>query len=148
MRNDCGVCVCVCGVVCGWLCGVVVVSLAQGLRSHSSTPTLPIFHLLQFSICFPSVHPDWGPGICWGAYSRLFLMKHQWSRCDFRYPHHLLWWKAFLLWVPSRAPRILLAWLTVLAYHIASKIICICLRVCVCVYVCVYVCMHVCMCEL
>ncbi len=28
-----------------WLCGVVVVSLAQGLRSQISSPTLEIFHL-------------------------------------------------------------------------------------------------------
>ncbi len=33
----CSVCVCVC------VCGVVVVSLAQGLRSQSSSPTLAIF---------------------------------------------------------------------------------------------------------
>ncbi len=56
MRACMSVCVC-----------VVVVSLAQGLRSQSSSPTLAIFHLVFH---LPSTSPtsppscDWGPGIC------------------------------------------------------------------------------------
>ncbi len=57
----CGGCVVwwLCGVVvvwCGgcvvwwlcvwWMCGVVVVSLTQGIRSQSSSPTQAIFHLI------------------------------------------------------------------------------------------------------
>ena len=41
------VCVCVCVYV--HVCGVVIMSLAQGLRSLSSSPTQAIFHLV-----FPS----------------------------------------------------------------------------------------------
>ncbi len=46
--------------VCVWwlCCGVVVVSLAQGLRSPSSSPTQAIFHLIF--VCLspaPPVHP-------------------------------------------------------------------------------------------
>ncbi len=56
------------------------------------------------------------PGICWGANLRLFLMKQQWSRWDFRCPHHLLC-----------SPGVAL-----------SKRICIlCVCMCVCVCVCV-----------
>ncbi len=76
-----------------WLCGVVVVSLAQGLRSTSSSPTQAIFHLVFH---LPPTSPpscDWVPGICWGANARPFLMKQQWSRWDFGCPHHLLWGK-------------------------------------------------------
>ncbi len=68
------VCVCVC--VCVWVC-VCVVWLCPWLRAH-----------LVISICY-----DWVPGICWGANSRPFLMKQQWSRWDFGCPHHLLWGK-------------------------------------------------------
>ncbi len=53
------VCVCVCVRACvrvWWLCGVVVVSLGQGLRSLSSSPSLAIF-TSNFSICLLPVHP-------------------------------------------------------------------------------------------
>ncbi len=58
----------------------------SGPEILSSSPTLvAIFHLP------PSSPPscDWGPGVCWGANSRPFLMKQQWSRWDLGCPHHL-----------------------------------------------------------
>ena len=81
-----------------WECmsgrGVVVVSLARGLRSQCSSPTQAIFFHLIFHLppTTPTSPPscDWVPGICWGANSRPFLMKQQWSRWDFGCPHHLL----------------------------------------------------------
>ncbi len=101
------VCVCVCVCVCTWwLCGVVVVSLAQGLGSPSSSPTQAIFHLVFH---LPPTSPTSPPS----CNSRPFLMKQQWSSWDFRCPHNWLWGKVFLLWVPSPAPGALLARLTV-----------------------------------
>ncbi len=80
-----------------WLCGVVVVSWAQGPRSWVQAELRQFFHLIfHLPPTSPTGPPscDWVPGICWGANSRPYLMKQQWSRWDFGCSHHLLWGKA------------------------------------------------------
>ncbi len=61
-----GVCMMASTCVCVQ-CGLVVVSLAQGLRSQSSSPSLAIFHLPPTSP--PSC--DWVRGIFWGTNSKV-----------------------------------------------------------------------------
>ena len=79
--------------VCASVCVCVCVCSGSGV---SSSPTQAIFHLIFY---LPPTSPTsyWVPGICWGANSRIFLVKQQWSRRDFRCPHHLPWGKVFLL---------------------------------------------------
>ncbi len=90
--------VCVYVYVCMYACIYVAIwysscVLGSGPEVLSSSPTQAIFpsvfHLPPTS---PTSPPscDWGPGICWGANSRPFLMQQQWSRWDFGCPHHLL----------------------------------------------------------
>ncbi len=107
-----------CMCVCTCVCGVVVVSLAQGLKVPSSSPTQAIFHLVFH---LPSTSPtsppscDWGPGICWGANSRPFLMQQQWSGPGGILGAHVTCCeeRPVLLRVSSPAPGVLLARLTV-----------------------------------
>ncbi len=71
------VCVCVCVCVC---CSGCV--LGSGPAVLSSSPTQAIFpsdfHLPPTSPTSPP-SSDWVPGIYWGASSRPFLMKQQWT---------------------------------------------------------------------
>ncbi len=101
--NMVGLCVCV-GGEGGYGC-------VLGSEPELS-PTLTIFHLPPTS---PTNPPscDWGPGICWGANSRPFLMKQQWSRWDLGAHTICCEERSVLLQVPSPAPGALFARLTV-----------------------------------
>ncbi len=70
--------------------GCVLASVAE---VSEFKPNSGNFHLPPTS---PTSPPscNWVPSICWGANSRPFLMKQQWSRWDFGCPHNLLRGKA------------------------------------------------------
>ncbi len=134
--NDC-VCVCVCVCVL-WCSGCV---LRSGPEVLSSSPTQAIFHLPPTSP--PSC--DWGPGICWDANSRPFLMQQQWSRWDFGSTPFVVRKGLFFCDFLARLQELCLhgsqcllsaqaSWLCQVRVTASScKIICLCLCVCVCV---------------
>ncbi len=99
----CNVCECAVAV---WCSDCVLVAQAEVL---SSSPTLAIYH----TICLPPAPRDWVPGICWDANSRPFLINKQWSSGTSGAHSICCEERPVLLRVPSPAPGVLLARLTV-----------------------------------
>ncbi len=98
-----------------WLCGIGCV-LGSGPEVLISSTGAHIVFLLYLPPA-PPVHPAviWGPGICWGANSRPFLMKQAMVQVGLRVPTPLAAKKKglFSCGVPSPAPEVLFAQLTV-----------------------------------
>ncbi len=110
-----------CVSVCVCVCGEVVVSLAQGLRSQSSSPTQAIFHLIYLPPTSPTSPPSYGwvPGIKHLLGRKLKAFSHDTagpggtSGAHTTYGEESLFSCEFLARVTSLAPGALLARLTV-----------------------------------